>query len=109
MSPESNHELEEERSSRSKLVSSIKLVASAALLVSSVMTYQSSVVSRQDPATANDVNFRRRLASLTGIPSYMEELTKDLAERKKLFDDTPPEEVKYWFEYTGPLQVSRLT
>lgn len=104
MTPESNHELEEERSSRSKLVSSIKLVASAALLVSSVMTYQSSVVSRQDPATANDVNFRRRLASLTGIPSYMEELTKDLAERKKLFDDTPPEEVKYWFEYTGPLQ-----
>lgn len=28
----------------------------------------------------------------------------DLAARKKLFDETPPEEVKYWFEYTGPLQ-----
>eukprot|EP00536_Pseudo-nitzschia_multiseries_P016948 jgi/Psemu1/247859/estExt_Genewise1.C_13040009 len=38
------------------------------------------------------------------VPSYMDALTKDLKERKKLFDDTPPEEVKYWFEYTGPLQ-----
>lgn len=29
---------------------------------------------------------------------------KDLDERNTLFDETPPEEVKYWFEYTGPLQ-----
>jgi len=29
---------------------------------------------------------------------------KDLAEREKLWAETPPEEVKYWFEYTGPLQ-----
>jgi hypothetical protein len=36
----------------------------------------------------------------------MDGLFKDLAARKKLFDDTPPEEVKYWFEYAGPLQVS---
>jgi len=34
----------------------------------------------------------------------MNDLMADLAERKKLFDETPPEEVKYWFEYTGPLQ-----
>ena len=40
------------------------------------------------------------------IPSYMEPMMKDLKERQKLFDETPPEEVKYWFEYTGPLQVS---
>jgi len=40
------------------------------------------------------------------LPSYMKELREDLASRKKLFDETPPEEVKYWFEYTGPLQVS---
>jgi hypothetical protein len=39
------------------------------------------------------------------IPSYMNTLITDLMERKKLFDDTPPEEIKYWFEYTGPLQV----
>lgn len=35
----------------------------------------------------------------------MNDLMKDLEERNKLFDETPPEEVKYWFEYTGPLQV----
>lgn len=57
-------------------------------------------------------NRRRRLleassSSLIGneIPSYMKELMDDLKKRQKLFDDTPPEEVKYWFEYTGPLQV----
>ena len=43
------------------------------------------------------------------IPSYMKPLlNKDLKERKKLFDDTPPEEVKYWFEYTGRLQVRTI-
>mmetsp|Transcript_5995 Transcript_5995/g.17053 ORF Transcript_5995/g.17053 Transcript_5995/m.17053 type:complete len:811 (+) Transcript_5995:285-2717(+) len=49
---------------------------------------------------------RRRLTAVIGdvVPSYMDGLTKDLKERKKLFDETPPEEVKYWFEYTGPLQ-----
>ena len=52
----------------------------------------------------------RRLQSVdatnAGVPSYMQPMMKDLADRKKLFADTPPEEVKYWFEYTGPLQVS---
>lgn len=37
-------------------------------------------------------------------PSYMKDLMTDLSERKKLMTETPPEEVKYWFEYTGPLQ-----
>ena len=51
---------------------------------------------------------RRRLTAVLGetIPSYMKTLNEDLEARKKLFADTPPEEVKYWFEYTGPLQVS---
>lgn len=38
-------------------------------------------------------------------PSYMSKLFDDLTSRKKLFDETPPEEIKYWFEYAGPLQV----
>ena len=38
-------------------------------------------------------------------PSYMKELFEDLKARKKLMEETPPEEVKYWFEYSGPLQV----
>lgn len=52
----------------------------------------------------------RRLQALgDAVPHYMTDLMDDLAARKKLFDETPPEEVKYWFEYTGPLQVSRGT
>ena len=38
-------------------------------------------------------------------PTYMRKLFDDLASRRKLFEETPPEEVKYWFEYAGPLQV----
>lgn len=38
------------------------------------------------------------------IPSFMNPLMEELAARRKLFADTPPNEVKYWFEYTGPLQ-----
>ena len=32
-------------------------------------------------------------------------LMKDLQNRYDLFTNTPPEEIKYWFEYSGPLQV----
>jgi hypothetical protein len=53
-----------------------------------------------------DLDHRRRLSMMGDtVPTYIEDLMKDLRERKKLFDETPPEEVKYWFEYTGPLQV----
>jgi hypothetical protein len=53
-----------------------------------------------------DLHHRRRLSMMGDtVPTYIEDLMKDLRERKKLFDETPPEEVKYWFEYTGPLQV----
>ena len=49
----------------------------------------------------------RRLSEVgDSVPSYMGPLMNDLKARQKLFADTPPEEVKYWFEYTGPLQVS---
>lgn len=41
------------------------------------------------------------------VPSYMSKLFEDLSARKKLFEDTPPEEIKYWFEYAGPLQVRK--
>lgn len=50
----------------------------------------------------------RRLSEVgDSVPSYMDPLMKDLETREKLFADTPPEEIKYWFEYTGPLQVSQ--
>ena len=58
------------------------------------------------PTTAGS---RRRLTDVSiskkNPPSYMSDLVDELAERKKLMEETPPEEVKYWFEYTGPLQV----
>eukprot|EP00977_Amphora_coffeiformis_P020855 scaffold8602_cov196-Amphora_coffeaeformis.AAC.13 len=45
----------------------------------------------------------RRLAE-TGIPTYIQPLLQDLEDRRKLFSES--EVIKYWFEYTGPLQVS---
>lgn len=78
----------------------LKVVASVALLVSSVSNYSSHFHYwvRDGP--------RRRLMNAVGpeVPSYMKVLLDDLASRKRLFEETPPEEVKYWFEYTGPLQ-----
>ena len=39
------------------------------------------------------------------VPSYMVDLMHDLQSRHALFDNTPPQEIKYWFEYSGKLQV----
>ena len=60
------------------------------------------------PSTQNG---GRRLSEISkkNPPSYMKELMKDLEARTKLMTETPPEEVKYWFEYTGPLQVCVLS
>ena len=96
----------------SNLSSYLKLIASAALLVSSIRTYQSHASYSSSTYTyenSADASARRRLSSLNdGVPSYMNDLMTDLDERKKLFDETPPDEVKYWFEYTGPLQVRHV-
>lgn len=80
-----------------KLAVSLTLLA---LTVSDLVTASSSDQQQQQ---------RRRLVEETKTtldtpPSYMEPLFEDLKERKKLMEDTPPEEVKYWFEYAGPLQ-----
>ena len=65
--------------------------------------------------TNNNVHGRRlaeasqaKQISKKNPPSYMKELMDDLTARTKLMTETPPAEVKYWFEYTGPLQVSSL-
>ncbi len=108
-------------STQSALISTFKVVASVLLLISSLSTYTSHYLQRQaakehalsssstTTLRLNDQSSRRRLSFLGGddsaVPSYMMDLFEDLKARKKLFDDTPPEEVKYWFEYTGPLQV----
>jgi hypothetical protein len=94
-------ELEEQSSSSSSVLATVlKLAAASAFLYSAVSTYNYSSPQGQEMA-------RRQLSAVgDSIPSYMDPLMKDLRERKKLFEDTPPEEVKYWFEYAGPLQVS---
>jgi hypothetical protein len=108
------HEVEEEEamdmdassSSNSVLTTVLKLAAASAFLYSAISTiYSSTGTGNASPMLGAT---RRQLSSAVGdtVPSYMEPLMKDLRERVKLFADTPPEEVKYWFEYAGPLQVS---
>lgn len=77
----------------SKLTVMLKSAATCALVYSAV-------------STLNSPKAPRRRLSMVGdsVPSYVDSLMKDLRDRKKLFEDTPPEEVKYWFEYAGPLQ-----
>lgn len=58
------------------------------------------------PQNKRDVDDSHRRLSASDPPTYMEDLMEDLKARRKLMEETPPEEVKYWFEYTGPLQVS---
>ena len=112
-------EIMESSSTSSRMTTILKLVAASAFLYSAVSTYQQGRLNDGSGAAVgafgevgSDATYRghgRRLMSAVGdsIPSYMDALMKDLRERKKLFDETPPEEVKYWFEYTGPLQVRR--
>lgn len=90
-----------------------------------VALVSAGLVARQgnDPHSGNEAKFSsenpldaswwtpphssRRLSeeSLTGgWPSYVQPLMEELSERQKLFAEA--EVIKYWFEYTGPLQVS---
>jgi len=93
-------------SSSSRTATVLKCLLAGVLLSSAVVTYAESTSTQQHQDGNADDNAPRRRLSMLGdsIPSYLEGLMKDLRERKKLFDETPPEEVKYWYEYTGPLQ-----
>jgi hypothetical protein len=87
----------------------VKLCAAGAFLYAAVTKSTSSARIVDDSSEVLSPSFHGRRLQAVGddVPSYMEPLMNDLAARKKLFEDTPPEEVKYWFEYAGPLQVSR--
>ncbi len=96
----STDEVIEETTSTSMSV--LKYIAACAFLYSAYVTWNNNAAS---VVTASSTG-RRKLSMLgDAIPTYVEGLMKDLRERQKLFEETPPEEVKYWFEYTGPLQV----
>lgn len=102
-----NAEINEEKeeveplSSSSTTMSLLKLAASCAFLFSAVSTLTSS-------DSASDAHRRLTQQAPIGdiIPSYMKPLMTELKTRTKLMLETPAEEVKYWFEYTGELQVS---
>jgi hypothetical protein len=91
----------------------LKFLAAAAFCVSAnqLHTAASSAAGNEEngmmPTTGHHTASRRLQEQLgtNPVPSYMTKLMDDLKARKKLFEDTPPEEIKYWFEYSGPLQV----
>jgi hypothetical protein len=89
----------------------VKLFAAGAFVYAAVTksTTSARLVESSEVSSPSLSSFQGRRLQAVGdeVPSYMEPLMKDLVARKKLFEDTPPEEVKYWFEYAGPLQVSR--
>ena len=88
------------------LVTAFKLVAASLLLISAVTKYSSNNNSTSSSSSTSHAH--RRLALVgDAIPTYMNDLLEELKERKRLMEETPPEEVKYWFEYTGPLQVRK--
>ena len=97
-----HEEVEERQAPRSAWMTGLQLAVGALFLVGAISTH---LRSNGDAAAVQVESTHRRLLETTSTPSYVEPLMKDLKERKKLMEETPPEEVKYWFEYTGPLQV----
>lgn len=88
------------KESSSSAMTWLKVAAASVFLFTAVSTYQYQLESASIA--------KRRLTQVSSgnsVPSYIKPLMEDLKERKKLMLETPPEEVKYWFEYTGPLQV----
>ena len=134
MSSSSNEDNNNDISSGNNILTAIKLIAATALFYSAGtsfsetyqqhLAYKNAVPSSLNSNIVNDmptpsnhiyvntpVRENGRRLSETNIskknpPSYMKDLMDELAERTKLMTETPPEEIKYWFEYTGPLQVS---
>lgn len=79
----------------------VKFLVAVALFTAGMQQWSAATVDEDGVAATH-----RRLMESTGVPSYVEPLLRELDERKKLFAES--EVVKYWFEYTGPLQV-RIT
>jgi hypothetical protein len=92
----------------SRYATFMKCIVACVFLASASVAYIQQHTNNEEATTpaGSHHGHHRRLAMLgETIPTYMEKLMEDLRQRKKLFDETPPEEIKYWFEYTGPLQV----
>ena len=96
---ETDHPSSQSRSS----LDFVKVLTSVGLFILSFYTVNDYVTSRN----GNDVGSeRRRLSVLSSENYYVSDLKQELRDREKLFEDAKPGEIKYWFEYAGPLQVS---
>lgn len=92
---------------------SAKFITAACLCWNAHSMYFSSNASENMPVeslhhrrlTEIDTTHLPPPAQSSPLASFLAPLYKDLYEREQLFANTPPEEVKYWFEYAGPLQV----
>ncbi len=92
---------------------SAKLIAAALLCWNAQTIYFSSNETNQLPVeslqhrrlTEVDTPHMPAAAQSSPLAPFLAPLYQDLHEREQLFANTPPEEVKYWFEYAGPLQV----
>jgi hypothetical protein len=95
-------------SGRNVVLSTIKLLAAAAFLFSAYSMLNENDVQRGEDhdVPVSHRRLQQQQLSADSPPRYMRALFDDLKARHKLFDETPPEEIKYWFEYAGPLQVS---
>ena len=76
----------------------VKFLVAVALFTAGMQQWSTATADEDGVAT-----HRRLMEAAAAAPLYMEPLLKELEERKKLFAES--EVIKYWFEYTGPLQV----
>lgn len=88
----------------SLLVNVLKLVAAAGFFYAALVK-EHKIQAKDGKYNHASRILQERGTSSSTVPVYMKPLMEDLRQRQKLFDETPPEEIKYWFEYTGPLQV----
>jgi len=97
----------EETPISSQIKSGCKLLVAIALFTNAVSTTRSTYSSS---LPADILSQQRRSLAQTDPTqnsfdkSIVSPILDELRTREKLFEDTPPEEVKYWFEYAGPLQ-----
>ena len=90
----------------------LKLCVSTVLILSSVYTVGTRFI--VDKASSSSTH--RRLSLLhnnnnnndDSLLYYVKDIKQELKDRQKLYDDAKPNEVKYWFEYSGTLQVCIL-
>jgi hypothetical protein len=88
----------------------VKLLLSVGFCLSAYHQWNYRKETNADGSVDTTMQRGRRLLQMEDreVPSYMQSTMADLEARHALFDNTPPQEIKYWFEYAGPLQVRHI-